>query len=359
MSILRMGIIGYGGMAHWHQERVRLVDGIEVVGVYDVLPAQRQKGEADGYLAYPSRDALLADERINCVLVATPNHVHKENVIAALDAGKHVICEKPVTLTVADLDEMIAASRRNEKLFTVHQNRRWDHDYLVAKEVFRSGALGEVYTVQSCLSGTGGLINGWRAFPEYGGGMVYDWGVHFLDQLLDMIPGRILTVFADLHSVKNSLVDDYFHISLKFDSGLSVITELGTFMLRSKPRWYMAGNGGTMVINSFDGADGIITKVSKLAEAVEPVIVQTDAGPTRTFAPQPPETREDFPLPELIRDKTAFYRNVRDAIAGKENLIVRPEQVRRVLSLIEAVFVSAREGRSIPFEEKEIVWRES
>jgi predicted dehydrogenase len=347
---IKLGIIGYGGMASWHRNNAIRVPGVEVIAAYDIDPARVEAAKKDGLVGYNTLGELLSNPDINLVLVATPNHIHKEMVIAALNAGKNAISEKPVTLTVKDLDEMIACSVKNSKIFTVHQNRRWDHDYKVAKEVFDSGVLGKIYTVQSRLFGSGGIVHGWRAIPEYGGCMVYDWGVHFLDQLLNMIPGKITSINADLHSVKNPLIDDYFNIMLKFDSGITAITELGTFLLKDKPRWYIGGNAGTMVINDFNGANGSITKVSKLAEMIPPVIVQTAAGPTRTFAPQPPETKEESSLPVVKADWVEYYANVRDVIDGKAELIVKPAQVRRVLQVIEKVFESSTKGQSVSFE---------
>lgn len=352
MSI-KLGIIGYGGMAHWHRDNCKRVPGVEVIGVYDIDPAKVKEARDQGMVGYDRLEDMLADERINTCLVATPNHMHKPLVIAALNAGKNAVCEKPVTLTVKDLDEMIAASEKNKKLFTVHQNRRWDHDFVVAKEVFKSGVLGKVFTIQSRLHGTGGLFDGWRALPEFGGGMVYDWGVHFIDQVCQMVPGKITDISADLHSVKNLLVDDYFMTTLKFDSGVQVMIEIGTFMLKPTPRWYIAGDAGTMIINSFNGRDGSITKVSKLADKIPPVIVQTPAGPTRTFAPQPPETLEHLPLPEVTdeaHDWVNFYKNVKDVIDGKAELIVKPYEVRRVLGALEKIFEAYKCGHSVKYE---------
>ena len=119
-------VIGYGGMGNFHSEKMQTVDGIELIGVYDIDPKQNELAKSRGIHAYASREELLADPRIDLVTVATPNDVHKEIVIAALAAGKNVICEKPVAMNSAELDEMIAAANKYGKLFTVHQNRRWD-----------------------------------------------------------------------------------------------------------------------------------------------------------------------------------------------------------------------------------------
>lgn len=346
---LKLGIIGYGGMGYWHSVNACNVKNVEVVAAYDICEAQVEAAKKANLRGYSDLNEFLSDKEINTVLVATPNDVHKELVIAAAKAGKNVISEKPVALNVKELDEMILAAKENNVIFTVHQNRRWDKDYVTAKKVFDSGVLGKVFTIESRLHGSGGLIHGWRSLKEYGGGMVYDWGVHFLDQLLNMVPGKIISVYADLHSVINKEVDDYFKILLKFDNGISVQTEVGTFCLRSLPRWFICGDQGSMTIEDFECGGGI-TKVTALAEKIEPVIVQTKAGPTRTFAPQPPETRENIELPEVEANWIDFYSNVAKVIDGTEELIVKPCEVRRVLSLIEAVFKSYETGQVVDFE---------
>ena len=129
-KVIGGAVIGYGGMGNFHSEKMQTVDGIELIGVYDIDPERNKLAESKGIHAYSTREELLADPRIELVTVATPNDVHKEIVIAALAAGKNVICEKPVSMNSAELEEMIAAANKYGKLFTVHQNRRWDEDYL-------------------------------------------------------------------------------------------------------------------------------------------------------------------------------------------------------------------------------------
>ena len=113
---------------------------------------------------------MLADKQTDLVLVATPNDVHKELVIAALEAGKNVVCEKPVTLCSEDLKEMRAAAERTGKFFTVHQNRRWDEDYLTVKKILEEGKLGEVFRIESRVHGSRGIPGDWRQEKEKGGG---------------------------------------------------------------------------------------------------------------------------------------------------------------------------------------------
>ena len=142
--MIKMAIVGFGGMGGWHCENIttRLNDLLEVKGIYDVRPEPGEKAAGLGMKVYSSLEELLADPEIELVTVATPNNFHKEIVIAALKAGKNVVCEKPATICSADLEEMIAVAKETGKLFSIHQNRRWDKDYRTVKAVIDSGAIG-------------------------------------------------------------------------------------------------------------------------------------------------------------------------------------------------------------------------
>lgn len=349
---LKIGIIGFGGMAHWHASNASKIDGVEFVAAYDVDEKQLESAEKDfGMKPCKTLEELLAIPEINFVLVATPNQVHKPMVIAALRAGKNVMTEKPATLSVADWDEMVAVSRECGKLLTVHQNRRWDKDYRIMRDVIESGTIGKPYSIESRVFGTVGAMYGWRAFKEYGGGMVLDWGVHMFDQLLWMYQDqKIVDVKAELMSLleANREVDDYFKVMLKVENGPVLTVEVGSYAFRALPRWYCIGDNGTLQIDDFTAEQGGITRPRFGAEGnVAPVVVQTPAGPTRMMAPRPPETREELPLPENDASWTSLYKNLVDVIDNGAELIVKPDEVRRVLQLIETIFESAKEGHSI------------
>lgn len=144
-------VIGYGGMGSWHASTCAddFKDTAELIGIYDIKPERRAAAEAEGIHAFSSREELLADDRIDLVTVATPNDVHKEIAIAAMAAGKNVISEKPVALSQEELEEMIAASKKYGKLFTVHQNRRWDPDFKCVQKILADNELGKVFRIES------------------------------------------------------------------------------------------------------------------------------------------------------------------------------------------------------------------
>ena len=191
-----LAIVGLGGMGNWHRETITRIDNLRVCGSFDIKPARQQFAQEHGIAPYASFEALLADPKVDIVLCATPNDVHREVVIRSLEAGKNVVCEKPVTLSSADLQAMIDASKRANRLFVVHQNRRWDEDFLTMKKIFDEKLLGEVFRIESRVHGSRGIPGDWRQEKEHGGGMVLDWGVHTLDQMLLLVPGKVKKVCA-------------------------------------------------------------------------------------------------------------------------------------------------------------------
>lgn len=346
---MRLGIIGYGGMGKWHAANAPRA-GVEIAAVCDIEKEKIAQGIADGYNTYGSAEELLADENVDTVILTVPNHLHKEMCLKAAAAGKHVITEKPAALNVSELDEMEAACRENGVFFTSHQNRRWDRDMLIVKKAYDEGLLGKIFTIESRLHSGNGYMHEWHLYKKYGGGMIYDWGVHLIDQILFMMPGvKIKSVYADIKNVLHDEVDDYFKIILKMDNGITAHIELSTYILEYQPRWLAGGDKGTMIVKSF-GCDGNIFRTGQMLEKLPPQITETVAGPTRQFAPVPPGGIVTEPLPEVETDWVDFYKNVQNVLSGKEESTIKISEVRRVLSVMEAAWKSSETGEAVLFE---------
>ncbi len=342
----KLGIIGYGGMADWHRTNCVKVEGIEPVAAYDIDPKQLEKAETDGLIAYSDVDKLLANQDIDLILVATPNNFHKEYTIKALRAGKNVVCEKPAAMNSQELEEMIAVSKEVGKFFTIHQNRRWDKDFNIVKKAIEQGLVGKPFTIESRVFGQNGAMYGWRAYKVAGGGMMLDWGVHLVDQILFMIHEEVTEVYCHMHTVKTAECDDYFKLLLRFKSGLSVQIEVCTYALLPMPRWYILGDGGSMVIEDFQG-NGKIVHAKNTETQWEPIVIQTAAGPTRTMSPRPKETLEEIKPPTADPQWIEFYANVINVIEGKAEPAIRLPEVQRVFKVMEAAFESNEKGIAI------------
>jgi len=252
---------------------------------------------------------------------------------------------------------MVKAANEYRVKFTVHHQRRFDPDFQTIKEIYDKNLLGEVYSIKSSLYGFNGNMHDWHVYISEGGGMLYDWGVHLIDQMLWMMPGiKIKTVFADLRNVINFEVDDYFKILMKFDNGVMAEIELGTYFLTDKMHekwferhWIMSGNKGTSYIDGFE-PQGKIVRTTRLLENVKGTRTMTAAGPTRSFGPPPEGVIITEPLPEVNTCHRDFFENYKRAYYGQEEFLVKIPEVRRVLALMEAVRKSAQTGKSIEFE---------
>ena len=345
------GLIGYGGMGRWHTEILSKVPEAEIGGVYDIKEEKREEAKAKGFSVYETEEAMLADPEIDVVLIATPNDCHKPIAIRAMHAGKNVISEKPVTLSSADLLEMENAAKETGKLLTVHQNRRWDDDFLIIKKLVEEQKLGHVFRIESRVHGSRGIPGDWRKEKVHGGGMVLDWGVHLLDQILYMYGDRkIETVYASLTNVTNQEVDDGFTAILTFEGGMEVLVEVGTNNYISLPRWYVLGEDGTAVIRDWQLNGEIIRKTGMTEETVVPV--KTAAGLTKTMAPRREDTIVKEDLPKVAGDIADFHRNVVAVIRDGAEPEIKLFQVMRVMKLMEAIFRSAETNQVIEFQDQ-------
>lgn len=369
---LKIALLGCGGMGSGHalaisgraedkpeflsydvyQERqievAELKGKLELAGVYDIDEKRMSWVEANGWRCYRSYEEILADPDVDIVLIATPNHLHKEEAIQALRAGKHVLCEKPVMISSDELLEVISVAEQTGKVFYPRQNRRWDYDYLVAKDVFDKGSLGEVFSVETSLVGSRGIPGDWRRVKAYGGGMMLDWGVHLLDRLLQMIPGKITSLYCKCSYITGEECDDGFRAWLNFENGVTAHVLVSTCNFIDTPHWYIAGRDGTAIIENFQ-ADGKIVRVTNWDEGdVKPI--QAGEGLTKTMAPRDEKSAKELPLPQVIVDRNGLYLNLVDTINEIATPLITAEEALRVLRLMERLFESSEKNCVLPFE---------
>lgn len=338
----RLGIVGYGGMGGWHADHALKSDVVELAGIYDIKPERRGVAKQKGIHAYDSMEALLSDESIDLVTVAIPNDVHKDVVIKCLLAGKNVICEKPVALSSAEFAEMVDAAHKSGKLFTVHQNRRWDVDFLAMKQLYNSGEIGEVFNIESRIHGSRGIPSDWRGEKEYGGGMLLDWGVHLIDQILQIYAGKkVKKLYCRFEHTTNFEVDDGFKLDLTFDGGEQAYVEVGTYNFIALPRFYMQAKKGTAMITDWREKCKVVKCKAWHESDVLPV--QTAAGLTKTMAPRDEVTTDTYEIERPHSDVHDFYRNFCAAIEGKEEQLIKHDEVMRVMKVIEASFKSVEQ----------------
>ncbi|MBQ6645523.1 MAG: gfo/Idh/MocA family oxidoreductase, partial [Clostridia bacterium] len=174
--------------------------------------------------------------------------------------------------------------------------------------------------------------------------MLLDWGIHLLDQTMQLDTSKVVKVDAHLLKVFSDEVDDNIKLALLFEDGMSAVLEMTTMCLINTYRWHVQGTGGTIMIKDWQ-CNGELWQLKPNAEMEwDEDIVYTDAGPTRTMAPRPMYTMNQLPLPDVRGDWSDYYNNVLDVLEGKAELIVKPAETLRVMKVIDLLFKSAEEG---------------
>ena len=342
-------VVGYGGMGAWHVNHAQKSDVVNLVGVYDIKEERNALAREKGIFAYNSFEDVLADEKVDMITVAIPNDSHKEVVIRALEAGKNVICEKPVAMNLEELDEMIETANRCGKIFSVHQNRRFDVDFLAMKNIKQSGEIGQLINIESRIHGSRGIPGDWRGKKEHGGGMLLDWGVHLIDQLLQMMDGKLTKVYCEFDNITNTEVDDGIKLTMMFDGGQKAFVEVGTYNFINMPRFYMRATEGSAIINDWKDKAKVVKCTNMHESNVVPVV--TAAGLTKTMAPRTDATTETYEVDIPESDVHDYYRNFVKAVDGREPQLVTHSQMRRVMKVMMAAFESAMLGQTVDFDD--------
>lgn len=348
--MINVGIIGFGYMGHFHYEKAGHFDDVKVVAAFDHDEDKRAQANELGMAVYDSLEEFLKED-LDLVVIATPNQWHAPYAIAAMKAGKNVLCEKPATMSVKEIEEVIAVSKETGKFFTVHQQRRFDKDYRALCEVIRSGEIGNVTTIESKVLGERGVCFGWRGDPESGGGMLYDWGVHLIDQMLELYPGeKVISVYARIMSILTPAVDDSFEINMKLTNGVCIKVTVTTFALEKLPRWFVFGDRGTLRIENIMSTEGRARRIKGDVHGFDSVVGKKNLGPSRTMAPLKPEYLEEIEIPDQPDMTMEYWTNLVDSIKGKAVLHVKPEEILRQMKIVEASFKSAEENEVVKVE---------
>lgn len=355
----KYAVIGYGFIGRRHVDTLKCFEESDCIAVCD--RDQRRLEEVkekypDMKIFLNADDMFAAVEELDGVIIAANNNQHKDLVIKAARAGKDIICEKPAAMSVAELDEMIEEVEKAGVNFTVHQQRRYDKDYRSVKECYDKNMVGDVYTVKSSLYGYNGNMHDWHVYKSEGGGMLYDWGVHLIDQILYMIDSRLVSVYADVRNVINKEVDDYFKILLRFENNVTAEIELGTYYLSDRKdwferHWFVGGNKGSMYLDKFN-PEGKVVRTTRLLENVNEDQDKSakSYGPTRSFGVPEPGLIVTEDIPHIDCEQKDYFVNYFKALKGEEEFLVKISEVRRVLSVMEACWESARTKKSIDFE---------
>jgi len=350
-KIIKVGLIGFGaGGQTFHAPVLTTVKGLQLAKIRAVKPEQVNPARAK----YPQAEIvqtsseIFEDENIDLVIITTPNTSHHSLALQALQAGKHVVVDKPFTINTKDADELIEEATKRNLIITVYHSRRFDSDFYTVQKIIKNNLLGGLVEMESRYDRFRNYLkpNAWREEDAPGSGILYDLGSHLIDQA-QILFGLPDTVSSDLSiQRKGGKTIDNFEIILHFP-GIKVTLKAGMLVREPLPRFILLGNDGSFVKYGLDVQEEALkaglTSLTKNSWGIEPADIW---GTLNT------EINGQHFIGKIESEKGdygRFYQNLYNAIIGKEELIVTPVQARNNVRIIELAMQSQKEKRTIDF----------
>lgn len=346
--MINVGIIGMG-RSGWelHAEPLQKIAGYKLLAVCDQSAARLDAASRTfGVKTCSDPQELICRNDIDLVVISAPSNLHAELAMAALKAGKHVLVEKPMAISLYEADQMVAASAKEGRLLTVFHNRRWDRDYQMVKKFVQNGMLGEILVLDSRVMtygpewtsyGVAEFNPQWRIQKAHGGGFLADWGPHLVEQILDLTGQWPDSVTCQLRAhIWAKEVEDYFHMRLSFPSGLLVTLEGSNNARTPLPRWFVTGREGTLTA---DGTWGKWTdmRIRTTAAGMASEIIPQGAGPSSGGT--------SYDVGDEL--SAQFYTDLSEAIAGKRTPAITTQRARNVMAILDAARQSDAECATI------------
>jgi len=329
---VKAAVVGYGpafGMGKYHAESMKATGVIEVVAVCDPDPKRLKaaRNEMGDVRTYDDVRKLAKDKDVQLAAVVVPHNVHCAVALPLLKAGKHVVVEKPFALTIKECDRMIEAAEKAGVTLSVFHNRRQDGDFLAVKDIISQGYIGDVFHFEATSGGYSRPGEWWRSNKKISGGLFYDWGAHFVDWVLQLMPGKIKTVSGQFQKRvwKHTTNEDHVEAYVKFDSGAIAHIQLSDIAAASKPKWYILGTEGAIVDTGREGKFTVYTRARDRVASFEV---------------------------EHYKTVWNYYDMLADHLIKGAPNPVTPQSARRVIAMIELAERSSKTGKeqTVPYE---------
>ncbi|MCK4245325.1 MAG: Gfo/Idh/MocA family oxidoreductase [Candidatus Omnitrophica bacterium] len=334
--MVRIGVIGAGFMGGMHSQCYALLPGAKLIGIADIRKEKAEElAKKFGATAYQDAQALLKNSEVDAVDICLPTYIHKEWVVKAANSGKHLLCEKPIALSLKDANEMVDVARKNNITFMIAQVIRFWPEYIRLKEIKDSGELGRLLSLAlTRLSPlpTWGWEN-WLQIPEKSGSALFDLHIHDTDYILYLL-GRPKTLFSSGTKIKGG----YGHI----------------FSLFEYPDSIVSAEGG------WDFVDTLPFRMAFVAR-FEKGVVEYNTSYNKPFGiytagkSEYPKLGEDIPrvtdTSGNISELGGYYNEIKYFVecvqAKKKPTVVTPEDARDSLALVLKEMESAEKGEKI------------
>ncbi|WP_197522585.1 Gfo/Idh/MocA family protein [Occultella aeris] len=330
---IAVGIIGLG-RSGWniHAAGLReLPDRFRVVAVADPLEARRVEAATElGVTTYTEPRQLIADDRVELVVVATPSHTHVPIALIALQAGKHVVLEKPMAQRPEEIDLMAAVAESAGRVLTCFQNNRLEPSFLAVRQIIESGRIGEVVLVRRAIHRFARRAD-WQTLRSHGGGELSNKVSHYLDQLLLLIGDTPTSVSADLrHTVSAGDAEDHVKLTLRPEHGPVLEVESSATVALPQDSWFVVGTAGgiagsqsTLRVRWFDPA------------ALPALVLRTGAAEGREYGTDESiDWSEETVAVGPSRRTERYYRRLYATLREGADLFVTPASVRRQVEIL-------------------------
>lgn len=354
-TIINVGLIGYGfGGKVFHAPLLTGIPGLKLLKVYETRPENIkdiQKKYRETRVVSNIND-IFDDQDIQLVVVATPNRFHFDYAKLAMAKGKHVVVEKPFTVTSQEADELIAIAKQTNTLLTVHHNRRWDSDFKTVVKIIQSNLLGEIVEYEVHYDRfRAELKNSWKEQKSSpGAGVLYDLGSHLVDQAQYLF-GLPQEIFGYLETQRRDAeVPDSFEIILKYPYH-KVTLKAGMLIRETGPHFSIHGRKGSFLKFGMD-----VQEKELIAGKIPDDYVDWGKEPEELYGKINTEVNGIHVMGKVeseAGDYRAFYRNVYKALLGEEELAVTPQQARNTIRILELAEQSSAEKRWLTYEEEE------
>lgn len=325
-SNIRVGLLAYGAIGHEHNLAVQATDGLVLAAVCDTNPERIAAALelAPDAATFNDAVAMLDSGTIDLVVISTPPDSHYLWAKAALERGIHVILEKPMALTTEQCDELMALAGTRGLLLVVYQNRRFDRDFVTLAALISSGAIGEVFQYDSFVGGYSKPCSYWHSDAAISGGAIFDWGSHFLDQILAVMPGEVAHVSGVNHKRQWTHVTnaDHAQVTITFNDGTQATFVNSDLAAARKPKFYVLGTTGA-IVGDWD-------------PQAEPAVADL---PALLTLHRPDGSSERLPLDDV--PAYAFHTSVVEFLVTGVPMGILSTQSRDVVALMQAAEASA------------------
>jgi len=346
---VRVAMLGYGAIGLEHGTAIMAVEGLE----YTLVCDRNEDRLAQAQQAFPGvqicRDAsqVAEDSQIDLVIISTPPNTNAPLAMQMLRAGKHVVVEKPFCLTTAEADALIELAETQQRLLTVYQCRRWDPDYLAIRRIVEQGTVGAIFHLETFIGGYAHPCSYWHSHEPISGGVFYDWGSHYLDWILQLIPDRVVSVQGSeqkrvWHDVTNA---DQSSVRLRFARGQEAEFLHSDIAAVLKPKWYILGEQGAIV---GQWRHETVKARRWSGDLIEEHLAPSEALPDLSVVIRAPDGllhEQRVTLPPV--PPYPFHTNLANHLHAGEALAVPPSEARRTIAVMEAARRSVLGGGQI------------